>query len=435
MFTKILIANRGEIAVRIIRACREMGIETVVVYSEADADSLPVALADERICIGKNSSKESYLNEENIISAAIVTKAQAIHPGYGFLSENPGFAKKCEENGIVFIGPSSKVIELMGDKEKGRKLMEKIGVPVVPGSEVIKDYEEAEKEAERIGYPVMIKASAGGGGKGIRVVFKKEELKEAVRIASEEAKSAFGNADVFMEKYLTGVRHIEVQLLADKFGNIVCLGERDCSLQRNKQKVIEETPSPYLSEEKRKLLMEAAKKAAKASGYENAGTVEFLVDKEGNFYFIEMNTRLQVEHPITEELTGIDIVKWQIRIACEMKLSFTQEEVLFKGHAIECRINAKSTGKLDFIHIPGGKGVRFDTAMFSGMDVVPFYDSMLGKLIAKSLTREETVRKMESALCEMIIEGIDTNLEDQIDLVRSELFHSGMYDTRSLEER
>ena len=301
MFTKILIANRGEIAVRIIRACREMGIETVVVYSEADAESLPVAMADERICIGGNSPKDSYLNMENIISAALVTKAQAIHPGYGFLSENPEFAKKCDENGIVFIGPPWDVIKLMGDKEKARELMSEIGVPIVPGSGVITSIEEAEAEADRIGYPVMIKASAGGGGKGIRVVFRKEELAESIRVASEEARSGFGNADVFMEKYLVGVRHIEVQVLADKFGNIVCLGERDCSLQRNKQKVIEETPSPFLSDELRERLMETAKKAMKFSYYENAGTVEFLVDKEGNFYFIEMNTRLQVEHPITEE--------------------------------------------------------------------------------------------------------------------------------------
>ncbi|MBQ2680161.1 MAG: acetyl-CoA carboxylase biotin carboxylase subunit [Firmicutes bacterium] len=435
MFTKILIANRGEIAVRIIRACREMGIETVVVYSEADAESLPVAMADERICIGGNSPKDSYLNMENIISAALVTKAQAIHPGYGFLSENPEFAKKCDENGIVFIGPPWDVIKLMGDKEKARELMSEIGVPIVPGSGVITSIEEAEAEADRIGYPVMIKASAGGGGKGIRVVFRKEELAESIRVASEEARSGFGNADVFMEKYLVGVRHIEVQVLADKFGNIVCLGERDCSLQRNKQKVIEETPSPFLSDELRERLMETAKKAMKFSYYENAGTVEFLVDKEGNFYFIEMNTRLQVEHPITEELTGIDIVKWQIRIACEMKLNFTQEDVQFKGHVIECRINARSTGNLNFIHIPGGKGVRCDTAMISGMEVVPYYDSMLGKLIARSLTREETVRKMESALCEMIIDGVETNQESQIDLIRSQLFYSGMYDTRSLEDR
>ena len=435
MFTKILIANRGEIAVRIIRACREMGIETVVVYSEADAESLPVAMADERICIGGNSPKDSYLNMENIISAALVTKAQAIHPGYGFLSENPEFAKKCDENGIVFIGPPWDVIKLMGDKEKARELMSEIGVPIVPGSGVITSIEEAEAEADRIGYPVMIKASAGGGGKGIRVVFRKEELAESIRVASEEARSGFGNADVFMEKYLVGVRHIEVQVLADKFGNIVCLGERDCSLQRNKQKVIEETPSPFLSDELRERLMETAKKAMKFSYYEHAGTVEFLVDKEGNFYFIEMNTRLQVEHPITEELTGIDIVKWQIRIACEMKLNFTQEDVQFKGHVIECRINARSTGTLNFIHIPGGKGVRCDTAMISGMEVVPYYDSMLGKLIARSLTREETVRKMESALCEMIIDGVETNQESQIDLIRSQLFYSGMYDTRSLEDR
>lgn len=434
MFTKILVANRGEIAVRIIRACKEMGIETVAVYSEADRNSLPVALADERICIGAKSATESYLNQKNIISAALACNAGAIHPGYGFLSENAEFAALCEANDIVFIGPKSQVMESMGDKDNSRRLMKEIGVPVVPGTEILKDVSEAKALAEEIGFPLLVKATAGGGGKGIRVVNSKEELENAFLTASAEAKSAFGNGEVFLEKYLTHVRHVEMQILADTFGNMVCLGERDCSLQLNKQKVLEETPSPVMTQEIRSKMMEAAIKAAKAANYTNAGTVEFLLAPNGEFYFIEMNTRLQVEHPITEEISGVDIVKWQIRIACQIPLDFKQEDVHLKGHSIECRINARSTGKIDFLHIPGGARVHFDTALIQECEVVPFYDSMLGKLIVFANTREDAIRKMEAALCEMIIQGVETNIEDQLRLVRSKTFWQGAYDTLILPE-
>jgi acetyl-CoA carboxylase biotin carboxylase subunit len=434
MFTKILVANRGEIAVRIIRACKEMGIETVAVYSEADRNSLPVALADERICIGGKSATESYLNQKNIISAALACNAGAIHPGYGFLSENAEFAALCEANDIVFIGPKSQVMESMGDKDNARRLMKEIGVPVVPGTEILKDVSEAKALAEEIGFPLLVKATAGGGGKGIRVVNSKEELENAFLTASAEAKSAFGNGEVFLEKYLTHVRHVEMQILADTFGNMVCLGERDCSLQLNKQKVLEETPSPVMTQEIRSKMMEAAIKAAKAANYTNAGTVEFLLAPNGEFYFIEMNTRLQVEHPITEEISGVDIVKWQIRIACQIPLDFKQEDVHLKGHSIECRINARSTGKIDFLHIPGGARVHFDTALIQECEVVPFYDSMLGKLIVFANTREDAIRKMEAALCEMIIQGVETNIEDQLRLVRSKTFWQGAYDTLILPE-
>ncbi|AMJ40260.1 acetyl-CoA carboxylase biotin carboxylase subunit [Anaerotignum propionicum] len=434
MFTKILVANRGEIAVRIIRACKEMGIETVAVYSEADRNSLPVALADERICIGGKSATESYLNQKNIISAALACNAGAIHPGYGFLSENAEFAALCEANDIVFIGPKSQVMESMGDKDNSRRLMKEIGVPVVPGTEILKDVSEAKALAEEIGFPLLVKATAGGGGKGIRVVNSKEELENAFHTASAEAKSAFGNGEVFLEKYLTHVRHVEMQILADTFGNMVCLGERDCSLQLNKQKVLEETPSPVMTQEIRSKMMEAAIKAAKAANYTNAGTVEFLLAPNGEFYFIEMNTRLQVEHPITEEISGVDIVKWQIRIACQIPLDFKQEDVHLKGHSIECRINARSTGKIDFLHIPGGARVHFDTALIQECEVVPFYDSMLGKLIVFANTREDAIRKMEAALCEMIIQGVETNIEDQLRLVRSKTFWQGAYDTLILPE-
>lgn len=429
MFTKILVANRGEIAVRIIRACKEMGIETVAVYSEADRNSLPVALADERICIGGKSASESYLNQRNIISAALACNAGAIHPGYGFLSENHEFAALCEANGIVFIGPKSQVMESMGDKDHARRLMKEIGVPVVPGTEILKDVKEAKALAEEIGFPLLVKATAGGGGKGIRVVNAKEELENAFFTASAEAKSAFGNGEVFLEKYLTHVRHVEMQILADHFGNMVCLGERDCSLQLNKQKVLEETPCPVMTEEIRAKMMEAAIKAAKAANYTNAGTVEFLLAPNGAFYFIEMNTRLQVEHPITEEISGVDIVKWQIRIACQIPLDFKQEDIQLKGHAMECRINARSTGKIDFLHIPGGARVHFDTALIQECEIVPFYDSMLGKLIVFANTREDAIRKMEAALCEMVIQGVDTNIEDQLKLIRSKSFWQGTYDT------
>ncbi len=434
MFTKILVANRGEIAVRIIRACKEMGIETVAVYSEADRNSLPVALADERICIGGKSATESYLNQKNIISAALACNAGAIHPGYGFLSENAEFAALCEANDIVFIGPKSQVMESMGDKDNARRLMKEIGVPVVPGTELLKDVSEAKALAEKIGFPLLVKATAGGGGKGIRVVNSREELENAFLTASAEAKSAFGNGEVFLEKYLTHVRHVEMQILADTFGNMVCLGERDCSLQLNKQKVLEETPSPVMTQEVRSKMMEAAIKAAKAANYTNAGTVEFLLAPNGEFYFIEMNTRLQVEHPITEEISGVDIVKWQIRIACQIPLDFKQEDVHLKGHSIECRINARSTGKIDFLHIPGGARVHFDTALIQECEVVPFYDSMLGKLIVFANTREDAIRKMEAALCEMIIQGVETNIEDQLRLVRSKTFWQGAYDTLILSE-
>lgn len=432
MFSKILVANRGEVAVRIIRACKEMGIRTVAVFSEADRNSLPAALADERICIGGNAAAESYLNQKNIVSAALASGAEAIHTGYGFLSENAAFAKLCEDNGIVFIGPKSDVISAMGDKDASRRLMQQAGVPVVPGTEILKNAEEAKRLAKDIGYPVLVKATAGGGGKGIRAVEREEELEEAFLTASCEAESAFGNGDVFLEKYLTSVRHVEMQILADHYGNILCLGERDCSLQLNKQKVLEETPSPVMTEETREKMMTAAILAAQASGYTNAGTVEFLLAPDGQFYFIEMNTRLQVEHPITEEVSGIDIVKWQIRIACEIPLEKTQKEIRLKGHAMECRINARSTGKVEFLHIPGGGRVHFDTALIQGMEVVPYYDSMLGKLIVHAPTREEAIRKMEAALCEMVIVGVETNTEEQLHLVRSKAFRRGEYDTLAL---
>ncbi|MBO5329170.1 MAG: acetyl-CoA carboxylase biotin carboxylase subunit [Anaerotignum sp.] len=432
MFSKILVANRGEVAVRVIRACKEMGIQTVAVYSEADRDSLPVALADERICIGGNAAAESYLNHKNIISAALASGAEAIHPGYGFLSENADFARLCVENGIVFIGPKSEVISAMGDKDASRQLMQKVGVPVVPGTEILKDAEEAKRLAKEIGYPLLVKATAGGGGKGIRVVEKEDDLEEAFLTASREAESAFGNGDVFLEKYLTFVRHVEMQILADHYGNILCLGERDCSLQLNKQKVLEETPSPVMTAEIRQKMMDAAVLAAKAANYTNAGTVEFLLAPDGQFYFIEMNTRLQVEHPITEEISGIDIVKWQIRIACEVPLEGKQEEIQLKGHAMECRINARSTGKVEFLHIPGGGRVHFDTALMQGLEIVPYYDAMLGKLIVHAPTREEAIRKMEAALCEMVIVGVETNIDEQLKLVRSEAFQKGTYDTLAL---
>lgn len=434
MFTKILVANRGEIAVRIIRACKEMGIETVAVYSEADRNALPVALADERVCIGGKSATESYLNQRNIISAALATGAGAIHPGYGFLSENASFAALCKEYGVVFIGPSSEVMDRMGDKDNGRKLMKEVGVPVVPGTEILKDVQEAKRCAAEIGFPLLVKATAGGGGKGIRVVHKKEELENAFLTASAEAKSAFGNGDVFLEKYLTNVRHVEMQILADQFGNMVCLGERDCSLQLNKQKVLEETPSPVMTKGLRQRMMDAAILAAKAANYTNAGTVEFLLAPNGEFYFIEMNTRLQVEHPITEEISGIDIVKWQIRIACEIPLDMKQEDIHLSGHSIECRINARSTGVIDFLHVPGGARVHFDTALVQDSQVVPFYDSMLGKLIVYAGNREDAIRKMETALCEMVIHGVETNVEDQLKLVRSKAFREGKYDTLILAD-
>lgn len=429
MFTKILIANRGEIAIRIIRACKEMGIATVAVYSQADKDSLHTALADQAVCVGGPRPEESYLNSQRIVSAALATGAQAIHPGYGFLSENAQFAALCKQYGIVFIGPPAQVIGEMGDKEAARRLMKQNGVPTTPGTDVLPDAEAAVQAAKEIGYPVMLKASAGGGGKGIRIVERPEDLERAFRTASAEAKNAFGDGRMYMEKYLNPVKHIEVQLLADQHGHTVCLGERECSIQRNNQKLIEESPSPGVSGEVRARLMEAAAKAAKAANYVNAGTVEFLMDSAGNFYFMEMNTRLQVEHPVTELVTGVDIVKWQIRIAAGVPLDFTQADIHLQGAAIECRINATNASRVEFFHPPGGPWVRFDTCLYQGCDIPPYYDSMLGKLIVYSSTREEAIRKMQSALCELVIDGAANNIEDQIEIVRDRRFRAGDYYT------
>lgn len=429
MFTKILIANRGEIAIRVIRACKEMGISTVAVYSEADRESLHVALADQAICIGGARAEESYLNGERIVSAALATHAQAIHPGYGFLSENAEFAALCKQYGIVFIGPPAEVISHMGDKDTARRLMKENGVPTTPGTDILKDAGEAKKAAEQIGYPVLIKASAGGGGKGIRLVERPEDMERAFQTASSEAEKAFGDGRMYMEKYLDPVKHIEVQLLADEEGNIVCLGERECSIQRNNQKLIEESPSPAVTPELRARLMDTAARAAKASHYVNAGTVEFLMDRDHNFYFMEMNTRLQVEHPVSELVTGVDIVKWQIRIAAGVPLDFTQEDIRVQGAAIECRINAKSPGKVGFFHTPGGPWVRFDTFLYEGYEIPPYYDSMLGKMIVYSSTREEAIRKMMAALSELVVWGTQNNIEDQIEIIRDERFKKGDYYT------
>lgn len=429
MFDKILIANRGEIAVRVIRACKEMGIKTVAVYSKADVNSLHVALADEAVCIGKGSASSSYLLSDRVVSAALATKAQAIHPGYGFLAENSDFAALCEKNGIVFIGPSSKIISKMGDKDAARKLMKKSGVPIIPGTEILKDEIDAKEQASKIGYPIILKASAGGGGKGIRLVKTEDDIENAFKTASSEAQKAFGDGRMYMEKYLYPAKHIEVQLLCDEQGDVICLGERECSVQKNNQKLIEESPSPYVSAETREKLYDAAKKAAKAVNYVNAGTIEFLMDKDQNFYFMEMNTRLQVEHPVSELVTGHDIVKWQIRIAVGLPLKFTQDDIKIRGTAIECRINATSAGSVKFLHIPSGPWVRFDTFLYQGYDVPPFFDSMLGKLIVYSSSRDEAIRKMQSALCELVIDGMDTNIETQIAIIREKDFQNGDYYT------
>lgn len=429
MFTKILIANRGEIAIRVIRACKEMGISTVAVYSQADKESLHVALADQAVCIGGPRAEESYLDGKRIVSAAVATGAQAIHPGYGFLAENPGFASLCKQYGVVFIGPPAEVIASMGDKDCARRLMKENGVPVTPGTDILKDAGQAVEEAEAIGYPVLIKASAGGGGKGIRLVKGPEEMEKAFQTASQEAEKAFGDGRVYLEKYLAPVKHIEVQLLADQDGRIVCLGERECSIQKNNQKLIEESPSPAVSPAVREQLMETASRAARAVGYENAGTVEFLMDKEGHFYFMEMNTRLQVEHPVSELVTGVDIVKWQIRIAAGVPLDFVQKDIQVQGAAIECRINALGAGKVGFFHTPGGPWVRFDTFLYQGYDIPPYYDSMLGKMIVYSSTREEAIRKMQSALCELVVGGTHNNIESQIEIVRDPRFKAGDYYT------
>ncbi len=435
MFERVLIANRGEIAVRVIRACKEMGIFTIAVYSEADESSLHVALADQAICIGPAKSEHSYLNKERIISAALVTKAQAIHPGYGFLAENAEFSKMCKDNGIVFIGPSGDIISRMGDKDAARQLMKESGVPIIPGTEILKDENDAANRAKEIGYPVLLKASAGGGGKGIRLVKSEEEIEHAFKTASNEAQMAFGDGRMYMEKFLFPAKHIEVQLLCDEKGNTVCLGERECSIQRNNQKLVEESPSPYVSADTRAKMFEAATKAAKAVGYVNAGTIEFLMDKEENFYFMEMNTRLQVEHPVSELVCGRDIVKWQIRIAAGVDLDFKQEDVRIRGAAIECRINATGVGKVKFLHVPAGPWVRFDSFLYQGYDIPPYYDSMLGKMIVFSSNREEAIRKMQSSLCELVIDGTPNNVEGQIEIIRDKEFQSGDYYTDFIKKR
>lgn len=443
MLNKILIANRGEIAVRVIRACQELGIKTVAVYSEADRDALHMQLADEAICIGPAKATDSYLDMQSILSAAVVTNAQAIHPGFGFLSENSTFATMCEELNIVFIGPKPKTIHQMGDKANARDLMIEAGVPVIPGSEgFIHSMDEAKVAAESLGYPVMLKASAGGGGKGMRRVTNEEELETAYVNAKSEAKAAFGNDDMYMEKIIEHARHIEVQILADNHGNVIHLGERDCSLQRNNQKVIEESPSVAIDEEQRKLLGETAVKAAKYVHYQNAGTIEFLLDVNSNYYFMEMNTRIQVEHPVTEMATEVDIVKQQILIASGHELSLKQEDVRLTGHTIECRINAEnpafnfapSPGTLDYLLVPsGGLGLRVESAMYQGAEIPPYYDAMIAKIITKGANRQEAIAKMKRALGELVIEGIITNQFFQEDLLNDATFISGEYDTSYLE--
>ncbi|MBK5244333.1 MAG: acetyl-CoA carboxylase biotin carboxylase subunit [Eubacteriaceae bacterium] len=441
MFSKILIANRGEVALRIIRACKEMGIATVAVFSEADADSLHVSLADESICIGPAQVTDSYLNISAILSAAVLTGAEAIHPGYGLLSENPKFAKLCTQCEIAFIGPSGEIIEKMGDKDQARSTMEAAGVPIVPGTGIIDDPMEAQKRADAIGYPLLVKARSGGGGKGIRLVEKSEAFINEFQLARQEAKNAFNDGAVYLEKFLTRVKHIEIQLLCDHHGNVVALGERECSIQRKNQKLLEESPSPSLSDEIRQSMMAVSIKAAKFIGYENAGTIEFLLDTLGNYYFMEMNTRLQVEHPITEMVTGIDIVKWQIRIASGLPLTFGQEDIQIRGHVIECRINAENPlldfrpncGTIDFLHVPGGPWVRFDTLLYQGYTIPPYYDSLVGKLIVHSKTRELTIRKMKAALCELVIEGIEHTSQVQLDILSNEIFVQGDYYTDFME--
>lgn len=443
MFSKILIANRGEIAVRIIRACREMGISTVAIYSEADKDAMHVQLADESYCVGGPLVADSYLNMAAIITVAVATGAQAIHPGYGLLSENAKFVSLCEKCNIKFIGPSSEMISLLGDKDMARKTMREAGVPVTPGCDIVETLEKAREEAEKIGFPLLIKARSGGGGRGIRLVNSMDEFDNAYNSASSEAESAFGDGAVYMEKFLKPVKHIEMQLLADKYGNVICMGERECSVQRKNQKLIEESPSSAITPEMRKEMMAAAKKAALAVNYVNAGTVEFLLDKDNNFYFMEMNTRLQVEHPVTEMVTGLDLVQWQIRIAAGAMLTITQDRVFIHGHAIECRINAEnpdenfrpSCGTIKKLHIPGGPSVRFDTAIYQDYSIPPYYDSMIGKLIVQARTRDYAIRKMKMALSELNIHGVEHNRDLQIDILSDREFVEGTYTTDFMENR
>lgn len=443
MFKKILIANRGEIAVRIIRACRELGIQTVAVYAEGDESCLHVQLADESICVGPAESKESYLNENNILSATILTGAEAIHPGFGFLSENSRFAKMCEECGIKFIGPSSDNIKKMGNKSRAKELMKLAGVPIVNGSKgIISSEDEALKVAKDVGYPVMIKATNGGGGKGIRIVNGETNLIENYYAAKKEAMNCFKDDALYIEKFIENPRHIEIQIMADEYNNVVYLGERECSVQRKNQKILEEAPSVIVTEELRKRMGEVAVKAAKAINYKGAGTIEFLVDKNLDFYFMEMNTRIQVEHPVTEMITGMDLVKEQIKVASGEKLSFTQEEIKIKGHSIECRINAEDPrknfmpcpGVISSLYVPGGNGIRLDSAAYSGYKIPHNYDSMIGKLIVHGKDRDEAINKMKRALGEFIIEGISTNIEFHIKVLCNNKFISGDYTTNFIKD-
>lgn len=438
MLKKVLIANRGEIAVRIIRACREMGIRTVAIYSEADKEALHTKLADEAICIGPAPSTKSYLNIKAILEAACLTGSDSIHPGFGFLSENANFAKICEEMGIKFIGPKSELIELLGNKSKAKETMKHAGVPVVPGSDgLINSKEQALLLAEQMKYPVMLKASAGGGGRGIRVAYSKEELESAYDLVKQEAKISFNDDSIYLEKFIENPRHVEIQILADEHGNCVHLGERDCSVQRRNQKVLEETPSAIINDKIREKMGEVAVKAVKEIGYSNAGTIEFLVDKNQDFYFMEMNTRVQVEHPITEMVTGIDIIKEQIKIAGGEKLETTQKDITFTGHSMEVRINSENPekhfmpcpGTITGLHLPGGNGVRVDTAIYAGYTVPPNYDSMLAKIIVHGRTREESIAKMKSAVAELVVEGIQTNADFILKILENEKFKSNDYDT------
>ena len=443
MFQKILIANRGEIAVRIIRACREMGIKTVAVYSQADRDALHAQLADEAICIGPAPAAESYLNMERILSATIAAGADAIHPGFGFLSENSRFVEMCEKCHITFIGPPAKVISRMGNKSEARHTMMEAGVPVVPGTkEAVYTVQDGRKAADQIGYPVIVKASSGGGGKGMRIVGKSEEFEGQFSTAQRESINAFGDDAMYIEKYVQRPRHIEFQILADQYGHVVQLGERDCSIQRRHQKLIEESPSCAIDEKLRREMGDTAIRAAKAAGYENAGTIEFLLDRDGSYYFMEMNTRIQVEHPVTEMVTGIDLVREQIRIAAGEPLSFTQEEITIRGHALECRINAENParhfmpcpGTVTNLHLPGGNGVRIETALFQDYTVPPNYDSMIVKVIVYDRNRELAIRKMQSTLGELVIEGITTNIDFQYEIINHPDFQSGNTNTHFIEE-
>ncbi|SHK09856.1 acetyl-CoA carboxylase, biotin carboxylase subunit [Anaerobranca californiensis DSM 14826] len=443
MFKKILIANRGEIAVRIIRACKELGIGTVAVYSVPDKGSLHVALADEAICIGPANPKESYLNMQNLITAAKATMADAIHPGYGFLAENPAFAELCAQCNITFIGPNPDSIEQMGQKAVAREKMIKAQVPVVPGSSgIVEDIEEGIKIAKEIGFPVLIKATAGGGGKGMRVVQNLEEMEKAMELAKQEALNAFGNSGVYIEKFIEKPRHIEIQILADKHGNIVHLGERECSIQRRHQKLIEEAPSPIIDANLREKIGKTAVKAAKAVNYDSVGTIEFLLDSNNNFYFMEMNTRIQVEHPVTEMITGIDLIKEQIKVAYGLPLSFTQDDIKFTGWSIECRINAEDVsknfmptpGKIERLIIPGGYGVRIDSFVYQGYSILPFYDSMVGKIIVWAPNRVEAIKKMDRVLNEFVIEGVSTTIPLAIEILNHPKFVQGDYNTKFLEE-